>query len=241
MYGLSDEKVIAAWVENPYWQAFTGYDFLQWGLPVHSSSLTRWRKRIGLEGLEKILQASIQTAIATKAIAPSELKKTICDTTVMPKAIAHPTDARLIHRSLKRITAEASKAGITLKRTYDRIARWSFKEYQRLVHGRRFRKAQKPLNKLKRYLAKVLKELDPHLERCPHNLLKAAAIGAKVLLQTREDKHKIYSCHEPQVSCIAKGKAHKPYEFGSKACLLITEKRGLELSIFKEELQRSLF
>ena len=49
MHNLSDEGVVRAWVENPYWQFFCGYDFLQWDFPVDSSSLTRWRKRIGPE------------------------------------------------------------------------------------------------------------------------------------------------------------------------------------------------
>ncbi|MGH2639781.1 MAG: transposase, partial [Rhabdochlamydiaceae bacterium] len=149
----------------------------------------------------------------------------------MPKAIAHPTDARLIQRSLERITRAAKKAQIPLKRSYQRVSRWVLKEYQRLMHGKKFRKAQKPLNKLKRFLSKILMELDPVLETCSQELLRAAAIGAKLLLQTREDKHKIYSCHEPQVACIAKGKAHKPYEFGSKACLVVSEKTGLALSM----------
>lgn len=77
----------------------------------------------------------------------------------------------------------------------------------------------------------LVQSTDPVLESCPRQLLREAAIGAKLLIQTKEDKHKIYSCHEPQVSCIAKGKAHKPYEFGSKACLVITEKKGLALSM----------
>lgn len=231
MYGLSDERVVIAWVENPYWQAFCGYDFLQWELPVHPTSLTRWRQRIGPEGIEKILQASIQVAVETQTVTPNELSKTICDTTVMPKAITHPTDAKLIQRSMERIVKAARKAGVTLHRSYQRVARWALKDYQRLMHGKRFRKAQKPLNKLRRCLSKILKELDPALESCPRWLLREAAIGAKLLLQSKEDKHKIYSCHEPHVSCIAKGKAHKPYEFGSKACLLITEKRGIALSM----------
>lgn len=231
MTGVSDERVVAAWVENPYWQAFCGYDFLQWELPVHPSSLSRWRDRIGPQGIEKILQTSIQVALQTKTVTQGELSQTICDTTVMPKAITHPTDAKLIHRSLERIVRAARKAGVALKRSYQRVSRWTLREYQRLMHCRRQRKAQKPLNKLKRYLSKVLKELDPMLESCPRWLLREAAIGARLLLQTKEDKHKIYSCHEPHASCIAKGKAHKPYEFGSKACLLITEKKGVALSM----------
>lgn len=231
MYDLSDEKVIQAWVENPYWQAFCGYDFLQWELPAHPTSLTHWRQRIGAQGAEKILQMSVAVALRTKTVTPTELTKVISDTTVMPKAITHPVDAKLIRRSIERIVRAAKAAGIQLKRTYHRVASWALKDYLRLMHGKKMRKAQKPLRKLKRYLCKVLKELDPHLGNCPQKLLRDMAIGAKLLLQNREDKNKIYSCHEPQIACIAKGKAHKPYEFGSKACLVVTEKKGIALSM----------
>lgn len=231
MFDLSDEKVVAAWVENPYWQAFCGYDFLQWELPAHPTSLTHWRQRIGAQGAEKILQMSVAAALRTKTVTPAELTKVISDTTVMPKAITHPVDAKLIRRSIERIVRAAKAAGIQLKRTYHRVASWALKDYLRLMHGKKMRKAQKPLKKLKRYLGKLLKELDPHLENCPQELLRDMVIGAKLLLQNREDKNKIYSCHEPQVACIAKGKAHKPYEFGSKACLVVTEQKGIALSM----------
>lgn len=231
MFDMSDEKVVAAWVENPYWQAFCGYDFLQWELPTHPTSLTHWRQRIGVHGVEKILQQSIAVALRTKTVTPSELTKVISDTTVMPKAITHPVDAKLIRRSIERIVRAAKGASIRLKRTYHRVASWALKDYLRLMHGKKMRKAQKPLGKLRRYLGKLLKELDPHLGNCSGSLLRDMAIGAKLLLQNREDKNKIYSCHEPQVACIAKGKAHKPYEFGSKACLVVTEQKGIALSM----------
>lgn len=124
MTGISDEKVVIAWVENPYWQAFCGYDFLRWELPVHPSSLTRWRQKIGPQGVEKILQAYIHVALKTETVTPSERCKTICDPTLMSKAITHPTDAKLIQRSLERIVRAARRAGIALKRIYQRVARW---------------------------------------------------------------------------------------------------------------------
>lgn len=55
MQGLSDDQVVVQWTQNPYWQYFCGYDHLQCQLPVDSSSLTRWRGRLGQEGVEKIL------------------------------------------------------------------------------------------------------------------------------------------------------------------------------------------
>ena len=118
-----------------------------------------------------------------KTVTPKELTKTIVDTTVMPKAIAHPVDAKLIQRSIERIVRTAQAAGIRLKRTYSRVSSWMLKEYLRLMHGKKIRKAQRPLRKLKRYLTKLLKDLDPHLERCPQKLLRESVIGAKLLLQ----------------------------------------------------------
>ncbi|MFI5334213.1 MAG: hypothetical protein ACHQT8_03480 [Chlamydiales bacterium] len=127
----------------------------------------------------------------------------------MPKAITHPVDAKLMRRNIERIVRAAQAVDIRLKRTYSRVASWTLKEYLRLMHCKKIKKAQKPLRRLRRYPGKLLKALDPHLESCP-KLLREMAIAAKLLLQNREDKNKIYSCHEPEVSCIAKGKAHKP-------------------------------
>ena len=231
MFNESDEQVVQKWVENPYWQAFCGYDFLQWELPFHPTSLVRWRQRLGTAGMEKILQISIAVALKTKTVTPQELTRTVSDTTVMPKAVTHPVDAKLIRRSIERIVRAAQAVGVRLKRTYARVATWALKDYLRLAHGKKFRKAQRPLRRLKRYLTKLLKDLDPHINSASPQLLRDMIIGAKILLQNREDKNKIYSCHEPQVACIAKGKAHKPYEFGSKVCLVVTEKTGLALSM----------
>ena len=63
MHGLSDQAAIAMWVENPYWQYFCGYDYLQWQMPIDGSSMSRWRKRLGSEKMEKILGLTINTAV----------------------------------------------------------------------------------------------------------------------------------------------------------------------------------
>jgi IS5 family transposase len=231
LYNVSDEEVVRVWVENPYWQAFCGYDFLQWEFPAHPTSLTRWRQRLGPEGLEKVLKVSIGVAVKTKTVTASELEKAIVDTTVLPKAITYPNDAKMIQRIIERIVRASGRASIPLKRTFIRVSKRALRDYQRLMHGKRIKQAQKPLRKLRRYLSKILKDLDPHIENCPRELFKEVAVGARLLTQSKEDKNKIYSCHEPEVSCIAKGKAHKPYEFGAKACLVVTEKKGLALNL----------
>jgi transposase, IS5 family len=91
-FGLSDEAVVARWVENPYSQAFCGFDYLQLKLPIDPSSLVRWRRRIGQDGVELLLQATIAAATQAEAVKEQSLERISVDTTVQPKAIAHPLD-----------------------------------------------------------------------------------------------------------------------------------------------------
>ena len=69
----SDESVVARWVENPYWQFLCDLSYMQHELPIDPSSLSRWRKRVGAERLEKLLEETIKTALAIKAMGPREL------------------------------------------------------------------------------------------------------------------------------------------------------------------------
>lgn len=142
----------------------------------------------------------------------------------MLKAVTyHPLDAKLIRLIIERILRAAKTPGIHLRRTFERVARLALKDYLSIINDRRSVKHKKTLKKLRRHLGKLLKELYPHLEKCFQSLLRDMVIGAKLLLQTKKDKTTIYSCHEPQVSCIEKGKAHKSYEFCSKAAIVLTE------------------
>jgi IS5 family transposase len=50
-FDASDDAVVNTWVENPYWQFFCGRTHLQIELPIDPSSLTRWRTRVGEEGV----------------------------------------------------------------------------------------------------------------------------------------------------------------------------------------------
>ena len=48
----------------------------------------------------------------------------------------------------------------------------------------------------------------------------------RIRTQKRSDKNKLYALHAPEVECIGKGKARKPYEFGVKVSLVVTHLRG---------------
>ena len=121
-FRLSDEAVVARWVEKPYWQHFTGETFFQHRPPIDPSSLVRWRKRIGEEGVEWLLTKTIEAGRKSGAVESQALDAVAVDTTVMEKAIAHPTDSRLYDRARARLVDLARQAGVTLRQSYARLA-----------------------------------------------------------------------------------------------------------------------
>lgn len=121
-FDLSDEDVVWQWLENPYWQMFTGETYLQTKPPVDPSSLTRWRKQLGEAGVEELLAETIEAAKRANVIKTSSLKRVIVDTTVMEKAIAHPTDSRLLERCREHLVAEALELAAILSNVQPEIA-----------------------------------------------------------------------------------------------------------------------
>lgn len=230
-FDVSDEDALQNWLENPYWQYFCGYDYLQWELPLDPSSMSRWRKRIGAKGAEAILKATIKAAEITGIVKPVSFRRVIADTTVMEKNITYPRDISLYLKSLQAMVRIAKKRGIELRQTYTRVGKRHAHLYSRYAHARQMKKARRELKKLKTITGRVLRELQKWVagqekEEC---LLRFLDRIKKILLQQRKDKKKIYSLHE-DVECISKGKAHKKYEFGCKVSLVITHKEGLVLS-----------
>ena len=139
MHDLSDEVLCARWIENPYYQLFCGEEFFQHKLPFDRSSMTRWRQRMGEEKLVALLQESLSTATRTGAAKPSDFAKVIVDTTVQEKAIAFPTDARLMHRARERLVRLAEKHGVTLRQSYARVGKLALIKQQRYAHAKQFK------------------------------------------------------------------------------------------------------
>jgi IS5 family transposase len=226
-YGLSDDAVVARWVENPYFQHFTGETFFQHGAPIHPSSLSRWRGRIGEEGVEWLLTKTIEAGRASGAVTPRALAEIAVDTTVMEKAIAHPTDSRLYERARHSLVVLAEKAGITLRQNYNRLAPQLAARAGRHAHARQFRRMRKALRTLKGYTGRVLRDIGRKLGAVPEGPLRTdieerMTLVARLLQQTPTSKRKLYALHEPEVDCISKGKARIRYEFGCKVSVATT-------------------
>jgi transposase, IS5 family len=230
-YRLSDEAVVARWVENPYYQHLTGEVFFQHKLPIDPSSLTRWRGRIGEEGVEWLLTQTIRAGQRSGAIDEESVKRVAVDTTVMEKAIAHPTDSRLYERARDQLVALAREAGVELRQTYARLAPRLALQVGRYAHARQFKRMRKALKKLKGYTGRVMRDLRRHLQDIPEGSLRERIIGklalvSQLLHQPPKGADKIYALHEPEVDCISKGKARVRYEFGCKVSVATTLDEG---------------
>jgi IS5 family transposase len=92
-------------------------------MPIDPSLMTRWRKRIGPDVLEEVLKATVAVALETGTVKPSSLERVTVDTTVQPKAIAHPTDSRLYLKALLTLVGQAKEAGVKLRQSHTRLAK----------------------------------------------------------------------------------------------------------------------
>ena len=181
-YRLSDEAVVARWVENPYYQHFTGEVFFQHRMPIDPSSLTRWRGRIGEEGVEWLLTQTIRAGQKSGAIDEASAKRVAVDTTVMEKNIAYPTDARLYERARDQLVALAQEAGVDLRQSYARLAPRLALQAGRHAHAKQFKRTRKALKKLKGYTGRVMRDLRRHLQDIPEGSLRDQIIAKLALV-----------------------------------------------------------
>ena len=230
-FDASDEAVVNTWVENPYWQYFCGQSYLQTELPIDSSSLTRWRKRIGEEGVETLLMATIDAARKGGVVKAASVDRVIVDTTVMPKAIAHPTDSRLLEKSRQHLVKTAQEHGLSLRQNYNRVAPRLAVQIARYAHAKQFKRMARAVRTLRIRVGRIHREVQRQLhklsEKARSQVQDLLQRTARILSQRTKDKNKLYALHAPEVQCISKGKARTPYEFGVKVSVATTLKEGL--------------
>lgn len=225
-HNLSDEEVVACWVENPYWQYFSGMKWFEHEVPIDPSSMTRWRKRIGEAGAEGLLRETLEAGLKIKAVKPHQLKRVNVDTTVQEKEIRFPTDARLYDRARQRLVEAAKDRGISLRQNYNRKSKHALYMQSRYAHAQQMQRARQCTRKLKTYLGRVIRDIERNYQKPDEPLRNLLEIGRKIFHQQRTDKNKTYSVHAPEVECISKGKAHKRYEFGCKVSVAATSRGG---------------
>jgi len=158
-FNLSDEVVCEQWIENPYYQYFCGEEFFQHRLPLDRSSMPHWRNRMGEERLQALLQESLAVATKTGAMKPGDLARVIVDTTVQPKNITFPTEAKLMNRAREKLVKLAKQQGVKLRQSYTRVGKFALIQYQRYAHAKQFKRANRALRKLKTDLGRVIRDI----------------------------------------------------------------------------------
>lgn len=222
MYDESDESVVEKWTENPYWQYFCGEATFQHQLPCHPTSLVKWRKRVGAEGIEKLLKQVLKAAIGQQAMSCADVSVVNVDTTVQPKAIAFPTDARLYDKARQALVQVAKRHHIKLRQSYVRVGKRALLKQSRYAAAKQGRRAQKQTKQLRTYLGRVIRDIERKLTSPAAAIGEVLASAKQIYQQQKHDSSKCYSVHAPEVECIAKGKAHQRYEFGCKVAIVTT-------------------
>ena len=232
MHDLSDEVLCARWLENPYYQYFCGEQSFQHKLPFDRSSLTHWRQRLGEEQLSVLIQESLSVAHKTGALSSKDLERVALDTTVQPKAVAFPTDARLMHKAIVMLAGLARKHGVPLRQSYLRVAKRAALMAGRYAHAKQFKRHNRELRFLRTRLGRLTRDLRRKIEH-DAELKEIFAIPLSRAEQLRRQRQRqrgweLYSLHAPEVECIGKGKARSPYEFGCKVSIAtpVTKPKG---------------
>jgi IS5 family transposase len=233
-FNLSDEDVVARWSENVVWQYFSGQVYYEPRFPCDATQLGRFRRAIGETGVEELLKATIETAVAVKAVRPSEFERVIVDITVQEKAIAHPVDSRLLENARAKVVQAAKAAGIGLKQTFTKEGKDLRRKAGGYAHARRFKRLRRVVKRQRTVLGIVLREIQRKRgtvsTESPATLARLDTLlerAERIRTQRPKDRNKPYALHAPEVECLAKGKARKPYEFGVKASIAVTHRSGL--------------
>ena len=228
-YDLSDEQVWDRWVQDPYFQYFTGEEFFQHQLPHERSGMSHWRKRIG-DRLDLLLAESLRIAHDTGALKKSDLARVTVDTTVQPKNVTFPTDAKLLQTAIRQLAKLAKQHDVALRQSYTRVAKRAALMAGRYAHAKQFKRMNRQIKLLRTRLGRVVRDIRRKIDGDEElQTVFAVALGRASQIRSQKQRQrgwKLYSWHAPETECIGKGKAHRPYEFGVKVSLTTTNKRA---------------
>ena len=225
--GLSDEQVCAQWLENAYFQYFSGETYFQAALPLDRTSMSVWRGRIGPEKLEALIAETLAAARRAGAVEPSRAGDHRHDGADQSR---RPSDRQPSALAGDRMAEpDGEEAGVAVRQSYLRVARHARREVGRLMHAGQRKQAERWVRKLRTWTGRLTRDIERKTVGEP-DLVGARAFVLdrvkRLLAQKRDDKNKLYALHALEVECIAKGKARTRYEFGVKVSIAVTNARA---------------
>ncbi|SMQ97546.1 IS1478 transposase [Xanthomonas fragariae] len=181
--------------------------------------------------MEELLAHTINAAHAMQAVDARELSRVIVDTTVQEKAIAYPTDSRLLEVARKKLVLLAKRHGIGLRQSYARQGPALSRKAGRYAHARQFKRMRRVLRRQRTVLGRLVRDIQRKLDQVNTGVRERIAVwlerAQRLYTQRPKDKQKLYALHAPEVECIGKGKARQAYEFGVKVGIAVTACKGL--------------
>ena len=234
-FNESDQSVVQRWGETPTWQIFSGQAHFVHRQPCDATTLIKFRQLLGEEGVKDLLAQIINVAVELKLIKPQELTRVIVDSTVQHKAIAHPSDSRLLETARVKLVEAAKDAGIDLKQTFAKEGQHLSRKAGRYAHARQFKRMKRAIKRQRTVVGRLQRDIERKATAA------STAIGAavrqvqaetlnkaqRIVAQSAQRKaldgqRKLYAWHAPEVDCMSKGKARTPYEFGVKVGIAST-------------------
>jgi len=237
MEAISDERLMHAWVSNPYYQYFCGEVHFKHRPPINPTTLIKWRKRLGEEGMEWLLTTVIESAIASDVVKRESFAHLCIDSTVMEKNIAYPTDSRLLEKLRVKLVSFLTEHELSMRQSYSRQGPRLAQQVGRYAHAKQYKRMRRSLKKQSTWVGRLQRELERQLDSLNETDQAKAneliALAKRAIAQTKNPKHKdkLYSLHEQTVDCISKGKARKRYEFGTKVGIVTTQQEGFVSAI----------
>ena len=239
-FDLSDEAVVERWSDSPNMQYFSGMAHFEPRLPCDATTLVKFRRLLGEEGVEELLAQTITTAVSLKLIPAAALATVVVDSTVQEKAVAHPTDSKLLETARSKLVEAAQGAGIELKQTFAKEGRLLRFKAGRYAHAKQFKRMRRVIKRQSTVVGRLVREIERKASALQTGVREALGGALNVALakarriaeQSKSRKNltgraKLYAWHAPEVECIAKGKSRTPYEIGVKVGIAMTLKHNL--------------
>ena len=216
-FNLSDEELCERWSENVVWQFFSGMAYYEPRLPCDATQIGRFRRVLGEAGVEQLLKSTIEASVSMGVLKKTEFEMIIVDTTVQEKAIAHPTDSRLLEIARHKVASAAKRCAIALKQTFAKEGKELRRKAGGYAHAKQFKRLRRTVKRQRTLLGALMRNAHRGLESISQGVASheptALAIteltmwlerAERIRTQQRHSKNKLYALHAPEVECISK-------------------------------------